>query len=363
MSEKTEAPTPRRLQEARERGQIARSVELNAAAALIGGIWLLQGPGKELTQGLGDMLRATISELSMEDITELWLQSTLFKDFSMILLPLGKIVLGLMVIGLVVSVGQTGFGWASKKPFADFARLNPFSGIKRIFSGQGGIEVLKSLLKLFVVGWPVYTYLSANMIQIINLAQMDLASGISAWVGIAISIMWRVAGAYFVLAIADYVYQKWNFKRGLRMSKQEVLDDYKRSEGDPFLRGRIRAQQRRMARMRMMSKVPNADVVVTNPTHFAVAVSYEQAKMNAPQVVAKGSFELAQRIVAVAKENKVPIVENVPLARALYQAVDVDKEVPPDLYVLMAEVLAFVYRQRGTNSPVTGSKSSSHDNS
>ncbi len=349
MSEKSEAPTPRRLQEARERGQIARSFELNAAAALIGGIWLLQGPGKQLTENLGNLLRTTMTDLSMEELTDVWLQSTLIRDFSLILLPLGEIVLGLLVIGLAVSLGQTGFGWSSKRPFFDFSRLNPINGIKRLFSPQGLVEVVKSLLKLIVVGWPVYSYISANMVQILTLAQMDLSSGISTFVNIAASIMWRVAGAYVVLAVADYIYQVWNFRRGLRMSKQEILDEFKRSEGDPFLRGRIRAQQRRIARMRMMSKVPKADVVVTNPTHFAVAISYNQEKMEAPQVVAKGSFELAKKIVEVAKENKVPVVENVALARGLYQNVDVDGAVPPDLYVLMAEVLAFVYRQRGSS--------------
>lgn len=347
MSEKTEAPTARRLQDARERGQIARSIELNAAAALIGGIWLLQGPGAQLAKSLSDLMRETVSNLTMQELTDIWLQTTLRNNFLMIALPFGEIVLGLMVIGLVVSFGQTGFGWASKRPFAEFSRLNPINGFKRIFSPQGLVEVLKSLLKLLVVGWPVYTYLSTNTVQIISLANMDLASGIATFIRICIDIMWRVASAYFVLAVADYAYQVWNFRRGLRMSKQEIIDEFKKTEGDPLLRGRIRSQQRRIARMRMMSKVPTADVVVTNPTHFAVAVSYQQEKMEAPQVVAKGSFELARRIVEVARENKVPVVENVALARGLYQAVDVEGEVPPDMYVLMAEVLAYVYRQKG----------------
>lgn len=349
MSEKTEAPTPRRLAEARERGQIARSIELNAAAALIGSIWLLQGPGKTMAKNLGEVIQSTIANLSMDELTSTALRTLLFEDILMFLFPFGQIVLGLMVIGLAVSAAQTRLAIASKRPFFDFGRLNPINGIKRIFSMQGLVEVLKSLLKLVIVGWPVYSYVSSNMEGIIRLANMDLASGISSFVSIAVNIMWRVAGAYIVLAIADYVYQVWNHRRGLKMSKQEVLDEFKKTEGDPLLRGRIRAQQRRIARMRMMAKVPKADVVVTNPTHFAVAVVYEQEKMEAPQVVAKGSFELAQRIVELAKENNVPVVENVPLARALYKHVDVDGEVPPDLYVLMAEVLAFVYRQRAAH--------------
>ncbi|MHC1782798.1 MAG: flagellar biosynthesis protein FlhB [Anaerolineaceae bacterium] len=349
MSEKTEAPTPRRLADARERGQIARSIELNAAAALIGGIWLLQGPGKTLAGKLGDLIRLTMANLSMDELTDVALKTIFLNNAMMFLLPFGEMILGLMIIGLVVSVAQTGFAIASKRSFFDFGRLNPINGFKRIFSMQGLVEVLKSLLKLLVVGWPVYTYISSDMESVIKLANMDMASGISAFLEIAANIMWRVAGAYVILAIADYIYQVWNHRRGLRMSKQDILDEFKKTEGDPFLRGRIRSQQRRMARMRMMSKVPTADVVVTNPTHFAVAVTYKQEKMDAPQVVAKGSFELAQRIVEIARENEVPVVENVLLARALYQNVDVDGDVPPDLYVLMAEVLAFVYRQRAAN--------------
>jgi flagellar biosynthetic protein FlhB len=351
MSEKTEAPTPRRLAEARERGQIARSVELNAAAALIGAIWLLQGPGKAMAGNLGDVIRATIHSLSMDELTSASLRTLLANSLLLFISPFGQIILGMMMIGLTVSLAQTRFAWASKRPFFDFGRLNPISGFKRIFSPQGLVEMLKSLLKLLVVGWPVYSYITSNMEGVIKLANMDLASGISTFNKIAVDIMWRVAGAYIVLAVADYIYQVWNHRRGLRMSKQDVMEEFKRTEGDPLLRGRIRAQQRRIARMRMMAKVPTADVVVTNPTHFAIAVKYEQEKMDAPLVVAKGSFELAQRIVELARENKVPVVENVPLARALYQHVEVDGEVPPDLYVLMAEVLAFVYRQRAAVHP------------
>jgi flagellar biosynthesis protein FlhB len=144
--------------------------------------------------------------------------------------------------------------------------------------------------------------------------------------------------------VGDYAYQRWNYTKQLRMSKQEVMDDIKKSEGDPFLRGRIRQQQRRMAQSRMMSKVPMADVIVTNPTHYAVAIKYDSNKMEAPIVVAKGAFNVAQKIVEIAREKKVPVVQNVPLARAMYKLVEVDQPIPPELYVAMAEVLAYVYR-------------------
>jgi flagellar biosynthetic protein FlhB len=214
---------------------------------------------------------------------------------------------------------------------------------------QGTIEMLKSLLKLVVVGWPVYSFLQANVGAILQLVQMPLVDGVSAWSSLAFSLMWRVASAYIILAAADYAYQRWNYIRQLRMSKQEVMDDMKRSEGDPFMRGRIRQQQRRMARSRMMSRVPQADVIVTNPTHYAVAIIYESGKMDAPIVVAKGAFIVAQRIVDIARKNNVPIVQNVPLARAMYKLVELESPIPSQLYVAMAEVLAYVYRLKNQN--------------
>jgi flagellar biosynthetic protein FlhB len=173
---------------------------------------------------------------------------------------------------------------------------------------------------------------------------------------LAFSLMWRVASAYIILAAADYAYQRWNYLKQLRMSKQEVMDDMKRSEGDPFMRGRIRQQQRRMAQSRMMSRVPKADVIVTNPTHYAVAIMYESGRMEAPIVVAKGAFYMAQRIVEVAKANKVPIVQNVPLARAMYKMVDLEHPIPPELYVAMAEVLAYVYRMKNQNGQMVSTR-------
>ena len=344
MSDKTEAPTSSRIRDARERGQVARSVELNAAVALVSGIWLLSGPGKNLAQGMSDLIRFSVTNLPTFEVTDIWIRQSLYQDFAFIIGPLAELILAMLVIGVFTTLIQTGFLWSSKRPFFDASRLNPISGIKRIFSMQGTIEMLKALLKLVLVAWPVYSYVQANVGAIVQLIQMPLADGVGAWSGLAFSLMWRVAGAYIILAAADYAYQRWNYIRQLRMSKQEVMDDLKRSEGDPFMRGRIRQQQRRMARSRMMNRVPQADVIVTNPTHFAVAIIYESGRMEAPIVVAKGAFLVAQKIVDIAKQNKVPIVQNVPLARAMYKMVDLEQPIPPELYVAMAEVLAYVYR-------------------
>lgn len=349
MADKTEAPTASRIRDARERGQVARSIELNAAIGLVASIWLLSGVGKNLVSGLGNLMRYSVTNLPTADVSDIWLRENAIRNLSFFISPLMQLVLVMMVVGVGTTLVQTNFLWASKRPIFDGSRLNPINGFKRIFSMQGLIETLKALLKLAVVGWPVYTFFQANITSIVQMIQMPLNQEISQWLTLAVSLMWRVAGAYIVLAAADYAYQRWNYTKQLRMSKQEVLDDLKRSEGDPFLRGRIRQQQRRLAQSRMMSKVPKADVIVTNPTHYAVAIIYESGKMEAPVVVAKGAFHVAQRIVEIAKENNVPIVQNVPLARAMYKLVELDQPIPPDLYVAMAEVLAYVYRLKNKN--------------
>jgi flagellar biosynthesis protein FlhB len=346
MADKTEAPTSGRIRDARERGQVARSIEMNAAVSLVAGIWLLTGIGKNMVSGLGDLMRYTVTNLPTEEISDIWLRQLVYRNFSFFAIPFGELILAFMLVGVGTTLVQTNFLWASKRPFFDGSRLNPINGFKRIFSMQGVVEVLKSLLKLIVVGWPVYTFLMANFSNIVQMIQMPIDQEITQWLSLSVSLMWRVASAFIVLAAADYAYQRWNYMKQLRMSKQDVMDDLKKSEGDPFMRGRIRQQQRRMAQSRMMSRVPKADVIVTNPTHYAVAIIYDSGKMEAPIVVAKGAFNVAQRIVEIARENNVPVVQNVPLARAMFKMVDLEKPIPPELYVAMAEVLAYVYRMK-----------------
>jgi flagellar biosynthetic protein FlhB len=346
MSERTEAPTPQRLQEARERGQIPHSVELNAAIGMLVGLWMLQGPGSSLITSVTVLMRYYLTNLPYE-ITPTWLKDHLFQDVMTLAPSLAQIVLGLMVASVVVTVVQTGgITWASKRSFFDFNRVNLVNGIKRLFSLQGVADLVKSLLKLGVVGYVAYNYLYENFGMILHFASTDLPSAVQNWVSLGVGLVTRVGGAYFVVAAADFIYQRWQFTRNLRMTKQEIIEESKRSEGDPFLKSRIRQQQRRMAQARMMSAVPKADVVVTNPTHLAIAIKYDAQSMGAPRVLAKGSNYIAQKIKEVAAENNVPCVENVPLAHAIYKVVDIDQEIPPELYVAMAEILAYVYKMR-----------------
>lgn len=343
MAERTEAPTPRRLNEARGRGQVARSVELNAAAAMLVGFWLLTGPGARLVTAMQDLLKHTISDLPTGELTGTQLRELIVEDGLRLAPNFAFIVFGLMATGVAVTLAQTGLVWADKRPAFDFSRINPISGFKRLFSGHGLVELGRALLKLLVVGWVAYSYLRGQFDTLLVISQTDLRTAVGQWASLANGLAMRVGGAYLVLAFADYAYQRWSLTKSLRMTKDEVKQDMKSSEGDPFLRGRIRAQQRRIARQRMMSRVPKADVVITNPTHFAVALEYDREKMKAPRVVAKGAALIAQRIKDLAREHGVPVVENPPVARALYRAAEIDEEIPPDLYVAVAEVLAFVY--------------------
>jgi len=249
----------------------------------------------------------------------------------------------LLLVGVSVTLAQTGLMWAQKKIGFDFKRVNPLQGFKRIFSAQGAVEMLKALLKLVLVGWVAYSFLRGRIQDLLMLNQTDLPSALSNYVELSLSLAFRVGTAYVILAVADYAYQRWEFMRSMRMSKQELKEEYKRTEGDPFLRGRIRQQQRRIAQTRMMANVPKANVVITNPTHYAIAIQYDGAKMSAPKVLAKGAFEVAQKIVEIAKANNIPVVQNQPLARAMFREVEIEREIPQEFYVAVAEVLAYVF--------------------
>lgn len=341
--ERTEAPTGKRLSEARQRGQVPHSVELNAAVALLMGFYLLRSAGPPLLIHLQNLLTASLTVELTADVTGGWVREKIVREAARLASPLALMVFGMAATGVIVTVAQTGPLWASKNLGFDFGRLNPLAGLRRLFSGQGLMLLGRALLKLAVVGGVAYFFLRAQIATILQLGQTGLEEGVLGWATLAYTLAFRVGGTYLILALADYFYQRWNTQRSLRMSKQEVKDEAKQQEGDPFLKGRIRGQQRRMARQRMLARVPKADVVITNPTHFAVALHYDKASMRAPQVAAKGTALVAQRIKDIAKDNAVPIIENPPVARALYAAVEIDQEIPAELYRAVAEILAYVY--------------------
>jgi flagellar biosynthetic protein FlhB len=349
VSDKTEAPTPRKLHDAREEGQVVRSIELNTAVIMLVSMMLLRGPGGDLVRTFQQEMVALLVELPKVSLTEPWLRQQVYIAVMRVLPSLGLILAGLLLAGASATVVQTGFLWSSKRIGFDWKRVNPLSGFKRVFSAQSLVELLKALLKLALVTFTAYSYLRGSVDSLLGLHQTDFASAMSLFTDFAFGLGLRVGAAYLVIAVADYAYQRWSFMRQMKMTKQEIKDEYKRAEGDPFLKSRIRSQMRRMARGRMMANVPKATVIVTNPTHLALAMEYREG-MAAPRLLAKGAHHVAARIVAIARENNIPVVQNIPLAHAIYKTVEVDQEISPDLYMAMAEVLAYVYRLRARSA-------------
>lgn len=355
MSERTEQPTPKRIREARLEGNVARSHELSAATILIIGLLLLRIAGRPLISGMGEWIKALIIALPETSPAISSHSPNIFVAQVGLWMPwLGLNLGGLLLTAVAVNLAQTGFLWSTKRLGLHLDRLNPLKGLRRLFSVHSLIELGKALLKLGLIGGVGYAYLRPRLPILLGLNQNDFISGITLWLDMALGLAFQIAILYLILAILDYGYQRWNYMRSLRMTREEVKEELKQTEGDPLLRSRIRSYQQRLARTRMMANVPKATVVITNPTHVAVALEYQPATMRAPKVIAKGANLLAQRIREIAQANHITIVENPPLARVLYQTVELNQEIPPELYTAVAEVLAYVYRLRGSLSqPVT----------
>jgi len=347
MADKTEAPTPRRLEEAREEGRIPRSIELNSAAILLLGPYLIKGPANSVFQWIKQDLSNTVIHLSTNELTGIAVRDMVYRIALGVLPKLGLFLVAVFLTGFVITMVQTKFLWSSKRKKFDFSKVNPLEGFKRLFSAQGLVELAKALLKLGVIGMVAYSFLKSKVNEIAWMGNADLSTGIQSWIDLASTLAIRIGLTYLVIAIADYAYQRYRFMKSMKMSKEEVKEDFKRSEGDPFMRNRIRSQQRALARNRMMSNVPKATVVITNPTHIAIAIEYNGANMSAPKVLAKGANLMAQRIVDVAREHNIPVVQNIPLARTIFKTVEVEQQIPPDLYIAVAEILAYIYRLKG----------------
>lgn len=344
LEDKTEAPTPRRRTEAREEGQVARSMEVNSAAILITGLLILKTTGPGIGTRLQDTMVRSLSNFPKGDMAATDVSTGLVRlllDVGAALLPF---ILGVMVVGVVANVAQVGLHFSPKMLQFKGARLNPLKGIVGMFSTRAFVEVGKSSAKIVVIGLVIFSYLKSRSAEIAAMTGCSYLTTVRTIGDLTYQLLLRTAVVLLVIAALDYTYQRFTHEKQLKMTRQEVKEDMKRSEGDPQVKGKIRQRQREAAQRRMMSEVPRADVVVTNPTHFAVALKYESDTSAAPVVLAKGADLLAQRIKAIAEENNVPMVENVQLARALYATVEIGDEIPADLYQAVAEILAYVYK-------------------
>lgn len=342
--DKTEAPTPKRRKELRDKGQVARSPEVGTAVTFLLAWLALKAFGQDTMRTLSDLLTFSFQNIKQPDVTDtalMHLGISLAMLFARVVLPFA----GIMAVGgLVVNIAQVGFHVTTKALRPQFSRVNPASGAKRFVSIRSLFELLKSMAKIAIVGFVAFKALSDHVNQLALLTGGDLKAGMTLAADIGMELLLKVGLAFLVLSVADFMFQRWQFEKSIKMTKQEVKEENRSAELNEQIRGRIRSLQRQMARQRMMQRVPQADVVITNPTHYAVALQYDSTKMAAPRVVAKGQRLIAQQIKDLARAHGIPLVENKPLAQALYRAVDVDREIPRDLYKAVAEVLAFIYK-------------------
>ena len=340
--EKTEEPTAKKRGDARNKGQVAKSQELNAAFVLLAGFLGLRVLWEYIYGNIAGYATYVLSNLGQSTTTE-----AISEIFLGIMLLLGKtalpIMLGIMIFGLGINLYQVGFLITTEPIGFNLDKLNPINGFGRIFSKRSLIELVKSVFKIIVIGFFLYLFLKDEIPYMPYFIYYDLVHSMTEIADKIFAMAFQVIAVIFVLAVADYAYQQWQMTQDLMMTKQEVKDEYKQSEGDPQIKGKIKQKQRQMAMQRMMQEVPKADVIVTNPTHLAIAIMY-QAGMVAPVVLAKGQDLVAERIKNIAREHNIMIVENKPLARALYAAVEVGGSVPQELYQAVAELLAFVYK-------------------
>jgi flagellar biosynthesis protein FlhB len=350
--ERTEEPSQRRLQEARERGQIPRSRELTNFATMIGGSAALVAIGGTIATHLSQMMRRslTIDEKSLRTTDSMGasLGDAAISAVTAILPVFGALI----CMVLLASVVLGGWNFSSKALTPDFSRLSPLSGFKRLFGLHGVSELAKALLKCLVVGAVCAGIVSWIFGDVLALGRMAPRAAILRGTGLLSSAFVWLCASLALVAIVDVPLQLFQFKRALRMTRQELRDESKELDGRPETKQRIRQMQQTLARRRMMHKVPTADVVIVNPTHFAVALKYDTQKMRAPIVLAKGVDLVAHNIRRIAEEHRVPVFESPKLARALFRSTDLDKEIPSGLYVAVAQVLSYIFRIRTLNPTI-----------
>ena len=348
---KTEEATPRRREKERKKGNIAKSQDLNSAITISAGCALMAALAAKIIDGSKVMLYETFTHLRPDTIPE--------DDVVAILVPFAKhiaeimlpFLIGLVIVTIIALRLQVGalFAIERLKPSLDkFNPSNMINGLKKIlnpFSPKNMMELGKSILKMLVVGYCGYSAIQSRQDELFGLLGADITTGFAVMGSVLVQMLINICIAMLVIGIIDKKYQVYEYNKSLKMTKQEVKDEWKNSEGDPMIKSKIRSAQMQMMQQKMMAAVPKADVVVTNPTHYAVAIRYNKDEAPAPLVVAKGIDFMAFKIREIAKNNNVPIVENPPLARALYKLVKVDSIIPAELYVAVAEILAFVYNK------------------
>jgi flagellar biosynthesis protein FlhB len=346
-SQKTEEPTARKLEEARKRGQVINSKEVSTWLMLFTGTLIIGMAGPGIMLELQHMLKKYIAQahaFQMDSFGLKQLMSELFTDVGALLaLPMLVLVFVAFMSGFV----QVGPLFTAEPMKPELSKISPIKGFGRLFAMRSVVEFLKGIVKLGVVSTACFVALYPYFDGVAHFVGQDIYEAMGDLQSLFLKMMTAALVVLFILAIADYVYQRYDFMQKMRMSKQDIKDEFKQTEGDPHVKGKLRQLREQKARQRMMQAVPTADVVITNPTHYAIALKYNSLEMDAPVLVAKGADQVALRIRELAKENKVPLVENPPLARALFDSMELDQMIPPEHFKAVAEVISYVFKMKG----------------
>lgn len=347
FQDRSERASPKRRQEARKKGRVAKSREIPSTMVLIAGILILYLWGFHIYQSLTAMARDIFTHLDGLGKAELDDQALCFRLLGKFLVIMTPLMGGIVMVAVAGNILQTGFLLSPQALTPSFSKINPIKGMTRLFSMQSLMELLKCLVKLAIVGYVAFVTVKGETANLIPLADNGPGEILRYICAISFKIFVRVCLIIAALSAIDYAFQRWEFEKGLKMTKHEVKEELRQTEGDPLIKSRIRSLQRQMARRRMMKAVPEADVVITNPIHLAIALQYIKGEIEAPKVVAKGAGVVAERIKELALAHAVPIVEDKSLAQALYRRVDIGEMIPTVFYQAVAQVLAYVYKLKG----------------
>lgn len=342
--DKTEAPTPKRRADARKKGQVNKSMEVNSAVGILGMMFLFLLLSGMVYEGFAITFITFLETMFLQSVSEMDIGSLtreVFSHFFRLTIPIFAVA---VLLGIASNVSQVGFLFTGEPLVPKLEKINPIEGFKRIFSRKSLFDLFKSILKIAIIGTVTYIFLRSRIEHLLLLFYQDVA--------ISAKVMWEtmvimgliIGLVYILLAVLDFLYQRHEFEKKLKMSLRDIKDERKQMEGDPHVRSKIRREQMAIARQRMLQDVPSADVVITNPTEIAVALRYQQGEDVAPVLVAKGVELIAEQIRTIAKEHDVPIVENPPVARMIWKETELGEEIPVELYQAVAEILAMVYR-------------------
>ncbi|HKE37173.1 MAG TPA: flagellar biosynthesis protein FlhB [Candidatus Baltobacteraceae bacterium] len=343
--EQTEKPTAKRRHEARERGQVPRSQELPGAVIFFAAVLLIYGLFSRAIAGVQSSVRGGFAHAGLHEDPNIHTAQSLLVRAAMPYVPLLLLLFGVaFVLGILANVGQFGFVFSPKPLQPSFSKVNPLTGFQRLFSKQIAVNLAKQILKLSAVVVILYQTIAQNLGFLAQVGQSTPDTFLAMLANLIFSIAWKFGLLLVVVGILDHVWMRYQYEDSLKMTKQEVKDEWRQSEGNPEAKAALKRRQREFARRRMMAAIPRATVVVTNPTHFAVALEWNELEMEAPVVTAKGADLVAKRIRQLAQEHGIPIMENPPLARTLYEKVELDQAIPPNLYAAVAQVIAFVFK-------------------